>query len=332
MHSILVQEVNTDDGATPAADQLSSYLTSLLSDPLAALPTLDSIVSLSTYLRCHPRSAFKSSLDNSDKWLSVPWSLLASGAVRTSKPFAALLFLELAAQYDHLFSPDPAVRDTKKDETAQTLLYDVYASIDEPDGYYGHESADVREALARRYRHEGRWDAALGTYGAEFENPSDQLRSGVSSKVTAGVVQSLAYSGFNRLAQSLLQPARADGQLSEDDVPTGLGYDLAWRTDTWDIPIERRALGTSSVAVFDALRAVNSARDHSGLEARVDAYLVQETHKLSVVNLDSPTPDAGVLAAILSLREVRKWAQLDLGESLDAGFAIQLPQLVPCFR
>ncbi|KAL8276961.1 hypothetical protein RQP46_010596 [Phenoliferia psychrophenolica] len=327
VHSILLQEAKAGT-ATPARAAISEYLERLLEDPLTAHSTLTEIVSLAIYLRRHPKPVPEASLSDCDEWLEVSWTLLAQGAVKTGQPFAGLLFLELASQYDHLFKPP---LDPKRDKLAQSLLYDIYALIDEPDGFYGHESSDIREALPRRYRHERRWDAALGTYGADYESPSDQLRQGVDSNITAGVVQSLAHSGFNRLAMALLQPARSDGLVSESDIPLGLNYDLAWRTDTWDIPVERSTADSSAASVYQALRQVNANRDRSALGGYIDGLLVSETWKLSGINLSTPTPDAAAVAAMLSLREVRLWAQLEIGESLDEEVAATLPIISPKF-
>ncbi|KAK4700270.1 serine-protein kinase ATM, partial [Phenoliferia sp. Uapishka_3] len=333
IHSILLEEIKRDSEIANQTS-LSSYFAEVLRDPHTNPRTLTAIVHLAVELRRHPKPSHPVLLDSWDSWLKVPWNLLASGAVRSGQPFAALLFLELGHEYDDLFQVDEAGQpvNRKLDTAAQLLLYDIYEVIDEPDGFYGRESADVQEALARRYRHEGRWNDALGNYGADYENPSTTFGKLSSSKSTAGVVQSLAHSGFNRLAMSLLQPAQVEGLVSERDIPNGLSYDLGWRTDTWDIPVERREAQTSSVAVYKALRAVHTARDDNDLPSLVDLLLIEETCKLSSVNLNSPTPDDSAVSAILALREIRLWADLHIGESLDASIAVRLPMVSSSFK
>lgn len=330
VHSILIQEAKSAE--SDIRTLLSTYFTKLLEDPQISPRTLTTVVNLALELRNHPKPNL-ASVTLYDEWLVVPWVLLAEGAVKTGGYLAGLLFLELAHEYNDLFRLGEGghPRDKKLDARSQTLLYDIYANIAEPDGFYGRESADVRVALAQRYQHEGRWGDALGHFGAQFENPSSRLGRPAPSEVSSGLVQSLASFGFNRLAMSILQPARAEGAINERDVPAGFPYELAWRTDTWDIPVERRAAGTSSVALYSALRAVHASRDHSGLVAMVDSVLVSETAKLAYVSLDSPAPDDTTVSTVLAIREIRNWATLDVGENLDPAIAARLPDISPSF-
>lgn len=294
------------DSREEPTSALSAYFTRVLGSATAAVETtsllVDTIMNLRRYARPDIRPAQPSRFDT---WLSIPWLLVAKAATRTGKHLAALLSLELAHEYDRLFAVNahghPFSRPS--DDDAQQLLYAVYESIDEVDGFYGRETPDVREALLRRYRHENNWDGALRTYGARHEVITLQKTS-IDRQATGGVVQALASFGFRRLALDVWQPARLGDKLGEHDVPASLPYDLAWRTDVWDLPVDRAAAPSSSAALYSALKAVRTARsvDHARPTA-LDA-LVRETEKLSRVTLESPVPPAGTLSTILAIREV----------------------------
>ena len=303
---------------------LSTYFTKLLRAPATDCPSIHALVDLAVYLR---RQSQVNSIDplQRDHWLEIPWIVLAQAAVTVKAHPTALLFLELAHEYDGL----DLQRDLHSplEEQAQQIHYDIYAAIDDPDGFYGAQSTDVREALTKRYHHENRWSHALHLHGAKFESG---VRGG--SLETLGVMESLAASGFNRLAMSILQSSRVDGNLAEVDLPTTLPYQLAWQTDTWDLPIEKRAEGTSSVALYSALRSVHAAREESGLQALVDSVLVSEVVKLSTVNIDLPVPSSEAILTILALREVRLWANYSIKDSLDIRISRKMATISDKFR
>ena len=303
---------------------LSTYFTELLRAPSTDAPSIRALVDLAVYLR---RQSQVNSIDplQRDHWLEIPWITLAQAAVTVKAHPTALLFLELAHEYDGL----NLHRDQHSplEEQAQQIHYDIYAAIDDPDGFYGAQSTDVREALTKRYHHENRWSHALHLHGAKFESG---VRGGSSEAL--GVMESLAASGFNRLAMSILQSSRVDGNLAEVDLPTTLPYQLAWQTDTWDLPIEKRAEGMSNVALYSALRSVHAAREESGLRALVDSVLVSEVVKLSTVNIDLPVPNSEAILTILALREVRLWASYSIKDSLDIRVARKMATVSDKFR
>ncbi|GAA6019897.1 hypothetical protein JCM11491_004857 [Sporobolomyces phaffii] len=303
VHSILLKAVTSRDDDVEST--LSRYFDRILRAKCASHDTVSVLVKVASHLRRHPRrDSAVTAASRFDRWLSVSWVLLADGAVRTGAYLDGLLYLELAHEYDGLFATKSGKpRDRKAEEKAQSLLYEIYSNVDEPDGFYARESDDVRQSLVNRYRHEGRWPDAFGTYGARHEAQSRQ--SGVIDRAaTAGVVSSLASFGFNRLAMSVLQPARLEGTLREDDVSLDLPYELAWKTDVWDLPVEERAVTTSSAALYSALQASRPGRSIETAQAAVRTSLVSEIGKLSKVELDLPSPDAKVVSTVLALREV----------------------------
>lgn len=321
VHSILLQGVNADDDT--ARSQLSAYFTRLLQCATTDAQCTRTIVNLVVFLRRQTQVESSTPL-TSDLWLSMPWVLLAEAAVRSQAHLTALLFLELAHEYDGLAPRQARGRNAPLELRAQQVHYAIYASIDDPDGFYGSQSSDIRQALTRRYHHEKRWNDAFRIHGADYEGVPDP-------RATLGVMESLASSGFSRLAMSILKPSRLEGGISEADLPPGLPYQLAWQTDTWDLPIERRAAGTSSVALYSALRLVHASREHDGLLESVNAGIVSEASKLATVSLDLPMPSRDALSTLLALREIRNWAGLNIGDSLDLRVARDLATLSPPF-
>lgn len=322
VHAILLQasiDVNADTRA-----QLSSYLQGLLRAKDSHIQTLTVIVELAVHLRRHPRPDIASEHSRRDLWLGLSWVALAEAAFSIDAHPTALLFLELAYEYERLFRSD----DKALDARGQALLYRIYTSIDEPDGFYGRETSDVQEALIRRLRHEGRWSEALGVYGASFEGYSSEVSARSTTKSVAGVVSSLSSSGFPRLAMAILQPARAEGHIARDDLDSSLPYDLAWRISTWDLPVEPRAAGQSSAALYSALRATQATADIAASLAISGRALVSEVTKLSTVSLNSPLPDTNVLATVLALREVRRLSNIRVRGHLDSSLASEL-HIVP---
>lgn len=331
VHSVLLEGVK--DNEYGASIQLSSYFTRLLSEKHTHLRTVEAVIRIALHLRNYAPPKTPKGRTSIDSWFSIPWTTLAEGAVRSGLLNAALLFLELAHEYDNLFAigEDNRPRAPSLDLRGQKLLYEIYEHIEEPDGFYGKQTQDHRLALIRRYHHEERWNDAFGIHGAEFESQVRHPGAFNDSSSTAGVIKSLASFGFNRLATSILQPARADGEVKDGDLEIGKSYELAWRSSTWDLPIENSARSSSSVALYSALRCVHASRDHEVLRSIVESSLVSETAKLASVGIDLPTPSTEVLSTILALREVHQWSFINISETLDPNLVQNWQSNLPPF-
>lgn len=319
VHSILHAAIERDDEQDEQA--LSGYFTRLLHHPTTSRACIHALVNLVIYLRIHQQPNAATPL-SCDQWLTVPWILLAEAAVQTRAHLSALLFLELGSIYDG--SSDNSDSDTTA--RRQAILYDVYAQIDEVDGFYGQQSPDVRQALIRRYHHEQRWSNAFQLHGADFESAA------AGAGATLGVLKSLSSFGFNRLASVLLTPSLGERAIASEDLPVGLAYDLAWKTDSWDLPVQVAATGTSSVALYSALRSVHVGRNASRSRAMVESALLSETAKLSSVSLDLPIPHCEAISTLLALREVRHWTGMDTSSGLAAELIAQLTELPDTFQ
>ncbi|KAM0786662.1 hypothetical protein ACM66B_002111 [Microbotryomycetes sp. NB124-2] len=318
LHAVLFKAANDIDH--DCRRSLSGHLSRLLKSRTTSAETVKAIVDALVYLRHHARPDLAHSLSVCDRWLDVSWVLLASGAIKTGSPLAALMFLELAHEHQDLFKTSedcqPIKRDLDKD--AQGILYDIYEAIEEPDGFYGRQSNDVRVSVVKRLHHERQWDRAFSMHGADYESLSSHLpHSNLAvSAATSGVVQSLALSGFNRLALSILQPARADSTIRAQDVPDDLSHNLAWRTTSWDLPVKSSAPSSSSASLYSVFRQLQATQDASRIVDVAQDALVSEVLKLASVGATHPTPSSEVLSTILVLREIRLFSTWREGDKI----------------
>ncbi|GAA5987268.1 hypothetical protein JCM10908_001886 [Rhodotorula pacifica] len=320
-HAVLLSGALGDDGEPTAA--LTSYFQRLLGFADAAVASVGLVVDIIVNLRKHARPEIRASQPSRfDTWLSIPWVNVAQGAIKTGRHLTALLCLDLAHEYDRLFAMTNQGQPYSRaqDDKAQQLLYAIYESIDEPDGFYGRQSSNVREALLRRYHHEGNWDGAFKTWGARHEaqvyHPDRR-----DSAATGGVVAAMASFGFNRLALDVWQPARLSGGLVDKDVASELPYELGWRTDVWDLPVDRTTATSSSATLYSALRACRTSRSIDAARTISIDALTSEVQKLGRVSLDYPTPDPGAMSTLLALRETVEFGTIATGSSIDPSFA-----------
>jgi ataxia telangiectasia mutated family protein len=300
VHSVLHREIS-QKGET-ARVHLSQYFGSLLGHLRTDIRAIRDVIDIVNYLRQHPQPGSRSIL-SADLWLQLDWNNLAEAAARCGRHHDCLLFLELAREHGGV---DLVSGSGKSPDATRQLLYEIYAHVDDPDGFYGIQSNDFKETVIQRYHHEKRWSLAFQIHAADYE--SSHLGSTFpSSSATLSVVNSLAASGFYRLALSILHPGRASGRLEETTATAGLPYELAWRTQQWDLPLEQNAQNGSSAALFTALRAVHRDRDQSAAMQALEASIVKETRKAATVSADLPMPNREALVTLLSLREVRMW-------------------------
>lgn len=108
------------------SSMLSRYFSQVLASDNVDVACVRSIVDIILHLRT--LGSTKEGVDPlcHDKWLKVDYILLARSAITCAAYTTALLFLELAVEYD---------KESQADATAvEQVLYDIYGNIDEPDG------------------------------------------------------------------------------------------------------------------------------------------------------------------------------------------------------
>lgn len=306
VHSLLLQGHLSDQTGT--RQLLSRYFIRLLGDDSTDTATVKRIIEVFTYLRKHPPPSVDHKSQplpsSSDSWLTISWVLLSRGAVRCSLYPAALLFLELAHEYNGFFIDLPEVPDstaqasTPEEDEGRDLFHDIYSNLDDPDGFHGIQSKDLREKLLHSYRHEQKWDRALEIHGAEYE---------LGIAATSGVVGAMASSGLYRLAMATLQMTKQDGILTQQGDHLTSPHELAWRTETWDLPVIPMDNASSSANLYAALRAFHRERDTNAISDALNGALYQEAKKLATISTDQPKPNLEAIRTLLCLREARWW-------------------------
>jgi ataxia telangiectasia mutated family protein len=285
-------------------EMLSKYFEAILASETGAT---EDIINLAVYLRRYIPPADKAEKNRKlarDEWLQVSWRRLAAGAVSVRAYTTALLFLELAAEHEKNqdgLASDIAVVDHS---LSQEILYTVYTNLSEPDSFYGINPYDLQEGMIRRMQHEGRWTDAMVWHGGAYENRHDAQATGA-----IGIVQSLAASGLPRLAMNMLS---STGTVSSAaSLPGSLAYDLAWKTERWDLPSTfSSGHETADASLFRALRAAQRELDPEKVKRTIGECLSRETLKLANAIANSQSLSESDIGSLLSVRQVHQWIEL----------------------
>ncbi|KAG8966808.1 Serine/threonine-protein kinase tel1 [Tulasnella sp. 419] len=280
----------TVQSSRSAKDIVSKYYTGLLRNKDTCVECRQSIVQVILHLR-----HFNPPYESSDQlaynlWLNIDFLLLGEAAMMCGAYTTALLFLELS--FDH-----PATSSNLSDPSImEDILFEIYSHIEEPDGFYGIQTRDVAKFLNHRFRHESQWENSFLYSGASFEAG---LKSG-----SLGVAESLHSYGFHQLAmQTVLSTANkqqgGDGSLS--DVP----YELAWRTQRWDLPLGdiREYPGAT---LYAALRAVHRVRDQITVDGVVRHLLREEMERLRALGNEDMAQIRKSTQTLMCLREIQR--------------------------
>lgn len=287
---LLVQSVlqNQPKGNT-SSQILSQYFTSVLSQKSASMSCLKCIVDVVLHLR-HFRPVNPKDALAYDKWLNISFRLLGSTAITCGAYTTALLFLELAAEHD---IPAPS-----EDPHAEAILFDIYSHIDEPDGFYGIKTQDLRHFLVKRFHHEKQWDKAFRFHGAAVEAGSN-----LPSEVE-GVLQSLHAFGFHNLAMNALQSAPPATQATFHS--SEMAYHLGWRTETWDLP-SNAGERNSGAPLYHALRGIYRERDNQSIDNVVRQCLLGQMEQLRALGDENLFEIRQITQNLMCLDQVRKW-------------------------
>ncbi|CCL98610.1 uncharacterized protein FIBRA_00612 [Fibroporia radiculosa] len=273
----------------PIREHLSQYLASILAHDLAHISCLRVLVDIVLHLRFFRPAGSKDALAH-DSWLRVDYTLVSLNAIKCGAYTTALLLLELAAEYSDTTSPNANV--------TEEILFEIYSHIDEPDGFYGIQTHDLRRFLIRRLHHEQQWDKAFRFHGAALEACTSDTNN------ARGVVEALHSFGFDHLAMTSL------GMLSENSEestsPNAMVYHLGWRTQTWDLPepLDGHSQGAS---LYLALRSVYKERNPHTIDQVVHKALTDELMHLRHLGDENLAEVHQVLQNIMCLSQVRFW-------------------------
>ena len=269
---------------------LSKYFTTILSSKNTDLSCIRVVVDVVLHLRySNPRPGDALAYN---KWLEVDFALLARAAIFCGAYTTALLFVETAMEQK---------LTQGNDSTTEEVLFEIYAHIDEPDGFYGIETKDLHQFLIKRLHHEKQWDKAFRFHGAALE--AGHARTGEGD----GLLQSFHYFGFDRLAIDTLR--NSTGQSRDSHTASSMDYRLGWRTETWDLP--DRAKESPSAPLYRSLKAVYRERDPRIVEDTIRSSLFEEMEHLQSLGAENLVEIRSVSQDLMCLGEILSWMKQD---------------------
>ncbi|KAG9009575.1 Serine/threonine-protein kinase tel1 [Tulasnella sp. 427] len=274
---------------------LTKYFTQVLQEPDVSVGCRRSIIHLILHLRHFPPPGNHNPLSH-NYWLKIDYLLLAQAATYCGSYTTALLFLELAAE--DLQSGGRAAYDA----AAEDILYTIYSHIDEPDGFYGIVTEDVRKFLLRRFTHESQWDQSFRFHGAAFETEP------AGSNNAAEVVRALHNFGFDKLATQVYNRPELE-QTSLDTAE--LTYGLGWRTENWDLPLTEsdQMLGPNAI-LYAALQAVHRDREPELVGRKLRLHLRNQVAHLHLIGNEDMTGIRESIRLLMCLGELHRAAVL----------------------
>ncbi|CED84602.1 ataxia telangiectasia mutated [Phaffia rhodozyma] len=293
---LLVQAIlafRTEKDSTCAyKDVLSCYFETILQSYSISYRVKQAVIDVVLHLR-HIRPPGAESPLAYNHWLDLDCLLLSKAAVQCRAFTTALLFIELRNDLD----PGDHSNETND------VLYKIYSNIEDPDGFYGIQSSDIRSSLVQRFHHESQWTKAFQFHGADLQASS----MNENARGLEGTLQALNFFGFDKMAMCLLRGSQAEkGNLP--DVPDDLEYELAWRNGNWDIPVNvSSARNVPGSSVYAALKAVHQVRDPVAVSRIVDSALCKEIAQMCNLSIESMTDLRSAKISLLCLREIRTW-------------------------
>ncbi len=304
VHSLLQEEhrKHTSDSPGSVRSVLTEYFSAVLSFNESAVPCHRAIISVVLHLRrFHPSNKVKDALAH-NKWLTMDFTVLGRSAVKCNAYTTALLFRELAAEHG-------PTENASDDSATEDILFEIYSHIDEPDGFYGIKTDDLRKFFVKRLRHEKQWEKAFRYHGAVIESGS----AGPSE--TDGIVQSMYAFGFNQLALNTMQNFFTDTNSTTES--STLAYNLGWRAETWDLP-ENLGSDTSGATLYLALRAVYRERSSQAVGITLRRAFIQEMNRLRDLGNENFTEIRQVTQNLLCLSQVRQWQGEEIQQALQS--------------
>lgn len=284
---VLVFALLNGEQPKDASKNLSDYFKYILTSDSTPIPCHRVIVDTVLHLRNFkpPNTSYPLA---SEQWLNIDYVLLSKSAIACGAYTTALLFSELAAN-----------SGSERGEL-ESILYEIYGHIDEPDGFYGIKTTDQHQFLVKRFQHEEQWSKAFQFHGAAFES------SGSDTNATMGVVQALHAFGFDRFAMSTLQ-----NTLRSDDLnSSSMTYHLGWRTETWDLP-HLHGDKASGKSLYLALRAVHRERNPAIIEEVVSSAMMEEIDRLRTLGNENIAEIRQTSQALLCLNAIREYQSWD---------------------
>ncbi|CAO1627123.1 unnamed protein product [Jaminaea pallidilutea] len=289
--------------AREVTEPLRLHFTSALEDNDTDHRVWSSIISSLIYMRKQPMPSSvvskhaPSSLTASDHWLTVDFLLLARRSIDCHLYTTGLLWIELEREHER----DRWAQETEQ-EIISALLYEIYSNVEDPDSFYGVKNRDVRGALLQRLHHEGEWQRAFELHAADFESQATDRNSLTDDNLEAETSVALHEMGYNRLAASLSSASAAPASRRRT-----ADYEVAWRTEQWDLPSAAIGAADNGLNVFAALRALHCEREPAAIDAAIAQAMAAEADHLAAIGVEAITQVRQYCRDLLCLREAQEW-------------------------
>lgn len=278
---------------------LSTYFTSILKSGSSNVSCLRCIVDVVLHLRNFHPTNNNDALAH-EKWLDIDFTLLSRNAVTCGAYTTALLFLELASEHR---GSEP------EDATSEQILFEIYSHIDEPDGFYGIKTTDLRQFLIKRFHHEDQWEKAFRFHGAALE------ASRANTNDAEGLLRAFHAFGFDHLAIDTMQGSHIG--IESNANSSDMSYRLGWRTETWDLP-DQQDDGNSDASLYLALRAIYRERDPPAIDAILRHALFKEVARLRALGSENMAEIRQVAQNLMCLNQINRWRGVEIQKRLEA--------------
>ena len=189
----------------------------------------------------------------------------------------------------------------------------VDGNINDPDGFYGIKTHDIKDSLRLRLDHEGEHFRAFGLHGADLEATS----FGSTSTGLMASARDLHAVGLHRTALSITQSIK-----SQDEQPADtedLLFEIAWRTGDWDLPVPSQDKATSAGSFYSALRSLHRSRDQDDVQKAVNVAMKSEMMRFKDMGSERMSEIQKSVDNLLSLREVNMWLGPAVQRALSEG-------------
>ncbi|WVQ74425.1 hypothetical protein IAR50_004026 [Cryptococcus sp. DSM 104548] len=286
VHAVLICG-SSGSASHKSAQILARYFEQVIQSSQASAETVQAIIDIVLHLRKY--EAPHASKKESHQWLDIDLVTLSQAAIYCNSYVTALLLLELARD-------QPVPPDLTK-SNIQKIMYDVYSNVDEPDGFYGIQNNDARDALRRRLKHESLSWEALAWDGAIFNT------AGNDPGTILPVMRNLHGIGFSRLASSVAFHATSETHTAAED---SFFAELGWRTGNWTLPLSTEAKATTSGLLYGALSAVHRSRDIAAAKVAIEDAVQVSMEQLSKASREMMSSIESIATNLLCLRELKE--------------------------
>ena len=259
-------------------------------------------------------------------YVTVDFLSAARAALSCHAYFTALLYLEFHNEHIHGdLIPDTSAEATQlQHDTASeegSLLLQVYASINEPDGFYGvRNSLNIHHRI-RSLEHELDWGKALGAYDTLLQRKKGGVRNISPTVARNGLLSSMQQMGLLHVLDNYCRGAvsRAETDPTVRNHHTELQefqFEAAWRTCKWDEQLSHQCINRGApcgfhVSIFKCIQSLRAGDSDSFLRS-LNAGRLSAIRELRAPSLESTKRVFSTLSKLQLYAVVHDAMQLNL--------------------